>query len=164
VTEPKNWASEFPKYADFQRFQAAGAAASIEFDMRGMNELLSGLWISGNLMEEELKKIAFEMLARIAARTPVKTGRARNSWHVIGPNEQDSYSYSDDQGHAFDGSTGDAAGPLEAIVTSNVPYMLSLEAGHSRQAPHGMVAVTIAEFHDALNARVEAILREGFGG
>lgn len=165
TTEPKNWASEFPRYSDFQRFQAAAATESLHWDLTAFNALLQDLVRVGEDMERELLKIALEIERRVAMRTPVRTGRARNSWHTIPPNSQDSYVYSDDLGHSFDGALGEATGPLEAIVGTNVEYMISLEAGHSRQAPHGMLGITLAEFQGAFQARLAAIIqRLGEGG
>lgn len=165
TTDPKNWASEFPRYSDFQRWMSSDATIRVEADLRGVNELLAGLHVAGFLIQDELLKIGLEMHRRIAMRTPVKTGRARNSWHLVPPNSVDTFSYRDDQGHGFDGTLNDGVtGPLDVIIGSNVPYMIMLEAGHSRQAPNGMVGITLAEFHGALEARVEAILNEAVEG
>jgi len=162
TTDPKNWASEFPQYADFQRWQSADASVRVEADLRQVNELLAGLHVAGFLIQDEIRKLGLEILRRVAARTPVKTGRAKNSWHLVGPNsESDSFTYHDDQGRTFDGSLADGhTGPLEVIVGSNVFYMILLEAGHSRQAPQGMVSITLAEVQGALEARVDAILND----
>ncbi|WP_429820275.1 hypothetical protein [Ensifer sp. B1-9] len=44
-----------------------------------------------------------------------------------------------------------AADPFQAIfITNNLPYATALEAGHSKQAPIGMVAVTFAELESML--------------
>ena len=44
-----------------------------------------------------------------------------------------------------------AAGKVHFIQNS-VPYIQALEDGHSRQAPHGMVAITKVEFQGIVNA------------
>lgn len=161
MSEPRNWASEFGTYPQFQRWQAAGAAEGVEIEMRELQDLFGWLAEAGLAIQEEILKHAFEAERRIAMRTPVKTGRAKNSWHTVKPGESDSYTYQDDHGNTFDGTLQDGhAGPFEAIVGSNVIYMIALEAGHSRQAPNGMVAITLAELSGALEARLEAIFRE----
>lgn len=167
-TDPRNWASEFASYADFQRWQAAGARGAVEIELVELQQLFGWLAEAGLRIEEELLKHAFEALKRIQMRTPVRTGRARNSWHLVRPSAVDAYAYEDNQGHAFDGTLSEGTTDvLEVLVGSNVPYMIALEAGHSRQAPNGMVAITLAELSGALERRLEAIFREhpqGFVG
>jgi hypothetical protein len=167
-TDPRNWASEFGTYKDFQAWQAAGARGHVEIELGELQDLFGWLTEAGLHIEEELLKHAFEFLRRVQVRTPVRTGRARNSWHLIKPESEDLYQYTDNHGTSFDGTLSDGhTDPLEAVVGSNVPYMIALEAGHSRQAPNGMVAITLAELSGALEARLEAIFREnpeGFSG
>lgn len=38
-----------------------------------------------------------------------------------------------------------------AYIVNNLPYALPLEQGHSSQAPHGMVRVTVARFQQIVN-------------
>lgn len=159
-TEPKNWASEFGSYPEFQRFKSQGAMMTVEVEARGLNEALKGMAEAGEDMQTEVRRVAFELLARIAKRTPVRTGRLRNSFHVVPPgSDSDTYVYSDDQGHSFDGALADPhTGPFEALVGTNVIYALAIEAGHSRQAPQGMVAISVAEMSGALEAKLQAAL------
>jgi hypothetical protein len=79
---------------------------------------------------------------------------------VIAPGTRtDTFAYRDNRGRSFDGGLG-AVGlrSLEAGVASNVLYMLRLEAGWSRQAPAGMVAISIQELRGALDARASAVI------
>lgn len=95
------------------------------------------------------RKIALELDARIVLSTPVDTGRARGNWFpsintpatVVNPT-------------AADKSGGAAMAAAEAVVASaeigdmiwfanNLPYILPLENGHSKQAPQGMVDVNL---------------------
>lgn len=133
----------------------------VEFDLQGVNQKLQQMFDAGVMMEDDLTKYTLEIFKRIVMRTPVKTGRAKNSWHVMPPNTpSDTYTYSDDQGRAFDGSlTGISTGPWDAIVGSNVEYMIALEHGHSKQAAHGMVSITLVEMSEALAKTIEARLR-----
>ena len=167
-TDPRNWASEFATYADFQRSQATQARAAVVIETEELQALFGWLAEAGLKIEDELLKHGLEFLRRVQFRTPVKTGRARASWHLVRPQTVDSFAYADNHGRTFDGTLSDpAAGVLEVIVGSNVPYMIALEAGHSRQAPNGIVAITLAEMSGALEARLEAIFREnpqGFSG
>jgi hypothetical protein len=44
----------------------------------------------------------------------------------------------------------EAAGKVY-YLTNNLPYAWPLEDGHSKQAPHGMVALTVVEFQNYIN-------------
>ena len=108
------------------------------------------------------KKIALEAFTRIVLKTPVKTGRARSAWQIsIGTIPQGNDGGTFQPGGGGDGiSVGIAAlaglPPYEIVYIANtLPYIEVLERGRvedsngvlrgSEQAPHGMVAVTLAE-------------------
>jgi hypothetical protein len=109
-----------------------------------------------------LKKVAFQVLTGVVEKTPVDTGRARGNWQVsitAGAGNA-TITRLDDSGEAeahlppgtssaIDAGLAVLAGvkPFSTIVIyNNVEYIVALEHGHSkRQAPQGMVAVTIAE-------------------
>lgn len=93
-----------------------------------------------------VQKIAMQCLRGIVLRTPVDTGRARSNWHVsigapdIGESEPDSVEATISAG------TGviSGANPFGVIYISNgLPYIQALEFGHSKQAPAGMVRLTL---------------------
>ena len=42
------------------------------------------------------------------------------------------------------------------FYTNSLPYAQALEEGHSRQAPHGLVALTALEFQDIVGIAVSA--------
>lgn len=69
------------------------------------------------------KKVALEVFKRIVARTPVDTGLARDSWVLSGsaPNY---------------------------LISNPQPYINKLEHGSSKQAPAGMVRITLAELEN----------------
>lgn len=109
----------------------------------------------------ELTALALQLNTRIKYRTPVRTGRLRNSFHAVLPGSSDTYFYSDLHGKSFNGvlyehpRAQDDDQAIEAVVGTNVDYAIYIEAGHSRQAPNGMVAVSLAEMAGALEAAVE---------
>jgi len=81
----------------------------------------------GNIAEELDVKLSnviaaytVESYKRIKVKTPVDTGRARASWF---------YELEPDVG----------------TIYNTVDYILELENGSSKQAPEGMVAITLAE-------------------
>ena len=70
--------------------------------------------------------VGLDLLRRIQQKTPVRTGRARASWHLVPPNSnQDPFlAYTDRRGHTYWGDLeGVRTGPGEAVVGSNVSYM-----------------------------------------
>lgn len=97
------------------------------------------------------QKVAMQLLEGIVNMNPVLTGRSRGNWQVtfgspaIGevggeegpwPSAQDAIN----NGAAVVGSIT----TLGAIyLTNNVPYITELEKGTSKQAPQGMVQVTL---------------------
>ena len=82
-------------------------------------------------LETVARKIAITAYRRIIMRTPVKTGKARGNWQcTIGSPAIGAWA---------------PLSPTAFYLTNNLPYIGRLEHGSSKQAPAGMVAVTIAE-------------------
>jgi hypothetical protein len=96
------------------------------------------------------KKIVLEALRRLAFRTPVDTGRARGNWQVtIKMPAQGTLPLCDKTGDEVV-AKGVAAisllPPGQVVwISNNVEYIEFLEEGSSRQAPHGMLRVTVEE-------------------
>lgn len=114
------------------------------------------------------KRVAFDLFGRIVRKTPVDTGRARASWNISvnhpnrsvvarmrtivkrgthtpkgldRPSLQQAVSPSQNKSlFALNVKPGD-----EIWITNNLPYIVELEKGHSKQAPAGMVALSIEE-------------------
>lgn len=98
--------------------------------------------------DAEVRKICLDLLTGIVLKTPVDTGRARANWFTsIGSPSINITESTDPSGSAT------IANSLSAIseatgnvlwITNNLPYIYRLEfEGWSRQAPAGMVRVTI---------------------
>jgi len=100
-------------------------------------------------------KLALEAWTRITERTPVDTGRARASWAV---KEGESSDYVPDEEDHSDPDLPSVAfkGHKSVFVTSALDYMAYLEDGSSKQAPAGMVAITIAELEVEAEAIIES--------
>lgn len=99
------------------------------------------------------RKIALEMFRRVILRTPVATGRARGNWPcTIGAPAIGELGTKDPSGRATIanatavGLAWRARTGASILITNNLPYIERLEHGYSKQAPAGMVAVTVAEF------------------
>ena len=108
--------------------------------------------------DAEVRKICLDLLTGIVLKTPVDTGRARANWFTSIGSPSGNVTASTDPS----GSSAISSG-LSAIskatgnvlwITNNLPYIYRLEfgtyndgpktvGGFSRQAPAGMVRVTI---------------------
>lgn len=73
-------------------------------------------------VEAQLSATAEIIAANLAANTPIDTGRARAGWEVT----------SDEDGHV--------------IIQNDVPYIESLNHGHSKQAPSYFVESILLEY------------------
>lgn len=137
------------------------ALITIEVDLDKYNASLDKfIKAFGVSLDEILRSEAFDLQRRIQQKTPVLTGRLRNSFHTVAPGFSDTFAYRDNRGGAFDGSLSVKAGPSEAIVGTNVPYAIHIEAGGSRKAPEGMVAVSVREKTGDLNRALEERMKK----
>ena len=71
-------------------------------------------------LEKEISMLADKVLLRVKDNTPIKTGNARRNWN---------------SSKRKDGFT----------VENKVPYIERLEAGHSKQAPKGIIGPTLSQ-------------------
>ncbi len=114
--------------------------------------------IAGTLIQ---KRVAFDLFGRIVKKTPVDTGRARASWNmdVNQPNRtvqpEGQASYPEPRVGAINVKPGD-----EIWISNNLPYIGELETGHSQQAPHGMMALSIVEIEQQLRALEQQAVKE----
>jgi len=96
-----------------------------------------------------VKKVSLDMFAGVIRKTPVDTGRARSSWNIavgkpdlsVAPVGGASQKSSNSKAAAFDNPD-----PYSKVfITNNLDYIEFLEQGSSKQAPLGMVKVTVLE-------------------
>lgn len=98
------------------------------------------------------RKIALDVFSRVIAKSPVDTGRFKGNWQVaIGSIPSGTLELNDKDGTATISKVQAAALNLKAGQTvyliNNLSYANRLEYGWSKQAPNGMVRLTIVEFH-----------------
>lgn len=100
----------------------------------------------------ELRRwVAIEIWSNVTSMSPVDTGRFRASWNI-----QDG---SPDMSVVPEGQHGPPSQPSgistrpyqQTWVSNGLPYGERLEFGWSRQAPDGMVRITMAEIETVLN-------------
>lgn len=93
--------------------------------------------------------LGLRVLAGVVLRTPVDTGRARGNWQTaIGPGKTGEVN-TEDKGGASTINEGSATIARQRdfqpiTLTNNVPYINKLDEGSSKQAPEGMVDLTLA--------------------
>jgi hypothetical protein len=121
-----------------------------------------------DMIDDMVRNLVEEMYLWLAGTgdptTPIRTGRARTGWRVgTAPDEW----CPPDMEHNRK-SAGEVLAAARAAVKAlprsevyylwnNVPYLMRLERGHSRQAPKGFIAVAIAHLAVAVDERVKEL-------
>ncbi len=106
-----------------------------------------------------VKKVSMQALTGVVNKTPVDTGRARSNW-MTAVNEvpSDTIALTADLSRAEASAESinrgttiiDSLKPYSTVnIANNLPYILPLEYGGSKQAPLGMARVTVAEIEAA---------------
>lgn len=112
-------------------------------------------------LELAVRKIALDVFTRVILRSPVDTGRFRGNWQVsIGSIPQGTLELNDKTGQATISKVQAETLNLKAgqviYLINNLPYGPRLENGWSKQAPAGMVDLTVREYRPI----VDAVARE----
>lgn len=92
-----------------------------------------------------LRKVAFALLSLIIKRNPVDTGRSRAGWYPAASKlgiPKMANSSGEEDGEYQEKLQGKKK---EIIISNRVVYTQFLEYGHSKQAPSGMVRVSLRE-------------------
>ena len=103
-----------------------------------------------------VRQVTIKLYSQIIMASPVDTGRFRMNWQVSNNKPATGILIADDP------SGSRAIGRMTAYVTTsedwenfcftnNMPYAERLEYGWSRQAPQGMVRITVSRFQRLLN-------------
>lgn len=90
--------------------------------------------------EHVIDAFVTETLVAVRSRTPIDTGTARAGWQRF------------PEGTSEPGTT--------QWIYNDVPYIVVLEYGHSRQAPEGMARITAAESQGRLDGVVARVVIE----
>lgn len=109
-----------------------------------------------------VRKVAFDLFAQVIIMSPVDTGRFRANWQVA------INSVPPGTVNAFD-KTGSAtlsrvqatvnqmkAGDVISLINS-LPYSVKLEYGWSKQAPAGMVRITVASYSGVVQTAANSV-------
>jgi len=98
-----------------------------------------------------IRKIALDIFSRVIMKSPVDTGRFKGNWQVaIGNVPAGTLEVNDKDGSATISKVTAATLGLRAgqviYLVNNLPYSRKLEYGHSKQAPNGMVRLSLREY------------------
>lgn len=112
-------------------------------------------------IEMAIRKIAIDVFAEVIMMSPVDTGRFRGNWQVaIGTMPTGTVEIDDKAGTATLNKAQAQAMGLKAgetiFLVNNLPYARALEYGLSKQAPGGMIRLTVQRWKPI----VEAVGRE----
>lgn len=106
--------------------------------------------------DEIVRGITLGLFTAVIKDTPVDTGRARGEWQTTVGAEAASQNGRVDEGGGSSiaeviSKTPQKAGG-ETFMTNNLPYIIRLEYGYSKQAPGGMVRKNLARINRLVQA------------
>lgn len=121
--------------------------------------------------EQALRKVSLELFSRVIMRTPVDTGRLRGNWHTTqNAPARGERELNDDASPVRQDGEGSSAAKTEMILevlgadrptqfylTNTLPYAGVVEYGSSKQAPQGMVRISVAEYQDIVSQVTSAL-------
>lgn len=107
---------------------------------------------AGERADATVRTVVLDIGAELISRSPVDTGRFRSNWN---------YSLNAPVGETTE-QTGvhtlnhldelpKAAASATHFIQNNLPYAQRLEEGHSKQAPLGMVSLTLQRFQSIVD-------------
>lgn len=127
-----------------------------------------------NGVKAKIKKVrvnyAFALYSSIVKKTPVDTGRARANWNIsVGNVDSSTTEETKKSGLKYKESDINPNGDESIYISNNLPYITTLEYGgyskssktgktvngFSKQAPNGMVGVTLANSENIFNEAVK---------
>jgi len=102
-------------------------------------------------IEKKISLACNRLFDAIRDRTPVRTGRAKYSWVISDTYSADIVPEGDYLSAIQRYSGSDFKFEIDSVtgvvyIYNNLEYISFLEAGGSKQAPSGMIAISMAEF------------------
>lgn len=126
--------------------------------------------------KEVRKSYAFALYSSIVKKTPVDTGRARGNWNIsVGHDDTTTSTRTTAQFKSVD-EVPKVEGDETIYISNNLPYIATLEYGgfpknpkkgsgktidgYSKQAPEGMVGVTLANNANIFDSAVRSVKKK----
>lgn len=121
-----------------------------------MKDLTEALLEFGEVPEKVVRGTLLGLTSRIVKRSPVDTGRFRNNWQAsTGTPATGQVQGTDKTGNKAVDAARTQVNKLEMgqdfYLSNNLPYAHRLEFGWSKQAPSGMLRLSIAELQQRMN-------------
>ena len=124
-------------------------------------------------IKEVRKAYAFALYSSIVKKTPVDTGRARGNWNISVGHDDTTVKETKRKTPLSISKMPEPKGDESIFISNNLPYITTLEYGgfpnppkkdggktvngYSKQAPEGMVGVTLANNENIFNAAVRSV-------
>lgn len=117
---------------------------------------------AGDRCDLVVQKTVLSVFSNVLLKSPVDTGRFRANWNVSASTPDNSTSVSTDkQGLATVSKAAIKINSYKAgptiYITNALPYAQRLEYGWSKQAPSGMVRITLTEFRDYVKDAIRGL-------
>jgi len=96
---------------------------------------------SGLEVDKVVQKVVLQAWNGVTKKTPVDTGRARANWNLSEGNMDTSVNKHATTIKPFSKTSG----KKDVYISNSLPYINLLEKGSSKQAPKGMVELTMNE-------------------
>ena len=121
-----------------------------------MKDLTDVLLEFGEVPEKLVRGTLLGLTSRIIKRSPVDTGRFRNNWQATtNAPAAGQVQGSDKTGNKAVDAARTQVNKLQMgqdfYLSNNLPYAHRLEFGWSKQAPNGMLRLSIAELQQRMN-------------
>jgi hypothetical protein len=96
------------------------------------------------------RKVTFDLFREVVLRSPVDTGRFRANWNVTYGSPNYGVSNSTAQARGFGEAAKALTLPVGGLVylANGLQYAAPLEFGSSKQAPQGMVRLSVQRVND----------------
>lgn len=119
--------------------------------------------------------LAFALYSSVVKKTPVDTGRARANWNIsTGSVDTSVTTKTKKRGLRYKAGDIKSTGDETIYISNNLPYIKTLEFGgypknsksgktvngYSKQAPNGMVGVTMANIDNIVKAVADRVVKE----
>lgn len=139
------------------------ADSFIKIDTKEIDALASKLQAIGGMAKSKAQNaitaVAYKIDRAAKHAAPVDTGRLKNSIHVVLKENDDAFSYRDNEGNTYSGSLGDVGfekGVIGAAVGTNVEYAAEMEMSHPTK--HHYLTNAVEEHRNELITRLTRIL------
>lgn len=112
---------------------------------------------AGNNAESVVKKVALDLTYSVVEMSPVDTGRFKNNWNLAIASINRNTNSTDDSNVRANSSILSYKLGETIYISNSLPYAQRLEDGYSKQAPQGMVKVTLVQYQSFVKKAVKSL-------